>query len=444
MPWIRMIKEYVDCSEAWPDFFKKSNLEIIKIIAKTVSDYHKCGDDYNFFPKHGNPLVFAAMTRNIEIVAELLKTQSGDQPKDEHGYTPLHRAASNGDLEICKMIVEKFKDVNPKDNQDNTPLHEAAVRGNLEVCQFIVAFIKENNPNGFTLEIDLHEKTPFHWAAEMGHIEVCRFLIDSIVVKNPVFEIDFNYGMDGTTLLHDMANLPENAGLEACRLIIERTENILPKDTIVGTPLHSAIQQDNFDICELIIDSLRDKNPIMNSITGKTLLHEMVQMNKFSVPFQLILERINEKNPQDMDGQTPLHYAAFLGKFDTFKLIFQSVDDKNPKDFDKTTPLHLASSEGHLSICQLIIANVADKNPEDDYKITPLHTASRNNHYEVCKLIIENIKDIHPKNHEGKTPYDIAKEEGNTSIMKLFGYQFSTIPKSAITRPHLPPGFWGF
>ena len=39
MPWIRMIHKYVNCSEPWPDFFKKSNLETIKVIAKTMLEY---------------------------------------------------------------------------------------------------------------------------------------------------------------------------------------------------------------------------------------------------------------------------------------------------------------------------------------------------------------------------------------------------------------------
>ena len=92
----------------------------------------------------------------------------------------------------------------------------------------------------------------------------------------------------------------------------------------------------------------------------------------------------------------------------------------------------------------MILENVTDKNPQDDLQITPLHDAAERNRYDICKLIIGNIADIHPKNHEGKTPYDKAKEEVNTSIMKLLEYPFSKIHKSAITQPHLPPGFWGF
>ena len=434
LPWIRMISKYIDFSEAWLIFCRKSKINTLSVIAKTMTDY-----DRGHFPKHGNPLEFAAMTGNIEIVAELLKTQSGDQPKDEHGKTPLHHAAFCGYSEICKMIVEKFKDANPKDKRDVTPLHEAAFTGSLDVCKFIVEYVKENNPNGFTLEFDVYNQTPFHVANELYHLKICQFLIDNAVEKNPVISV----GQFPSTLYHLMASLPNNAGLEACRLIIERIEDILPRIE-ENTPLHTAVDNGNLEICKLIVDSLRDKNPIVNTENGETLLHDMVKSDTLLVPCQLIVERIRNKNPKDLEGKTPLHVAAQYGNYEAFKLIFQSVEDKNPKDNDQDTPFHLAAIGGHLSICQLILENVTDKNPQDNLQITPLHDAAERNRYDICKLIIGNIADIHPKNHEGKTPYDKAKEEGNTSIMKLLGYPFSKIQKSAITRPHLPPGFWGF
>ena len=435
MPWIRMINKYVDCSKAWLDFFRKSNIETVKVIAQTMPKFAEYDD--NLFPKLGHPLAFAVFTKNSEIVAGLLRTQSGGQPKDEYGKTPLHYAAYHGNSEMCKMIVEKFNDVNPKDEDDSTPLHEAALSGTLDVCQLIVENIKENNSDGFTLEISKHYNTPFHWAALMGHSEICKFLIDNSVEKNPVTR-------DRATLLHDMAKVPDNAGLMACHLIIERIEDILPRDENEDTPLHSAADHDNFEICRLIIDSLSNKNPVVNSINGETLLHEMVKSDTLIVPCQLILEKINDKNPKDLEGRTPLYVAADNRNFHAFKSIFQSVEEKNPKDLEEDTPLHLAAMRGCLPICELILSNITDKNPKNNHKITPLHDAAERNHYEVCKLIVENIKDIHPKNYEGKTPYDKAKEEGNTSIMKLLGYPFSSIQKSQITQPHLPPGFWGF
>ena len=64
-----------------------------------------------------------------------------------------------------------------------------------------------------------------------------------------------------------------------------------------------------------------------------------------------------EKNA---NGGTPLHYAAEYGKLVEFKLIIDNVEDKNPMNKFGLTPLHFAARMG-----QLIINNVEDKNPID-------------------------------------------------------------------------------
>ena len=143
LPWIRMIKEYVESSKTWHEFFQRSNIETLKVIAMTMPEHFD-----KFFPKHGTPLAFAAMSGNIEIVTHLLKIQSGCLPKDEIGRTPLHYAAGDGHLAVFQMIVEKFNDVNPKDQEGNTPFHLAADAGNFEICQMIIDNL--TNPNQTT------------------------------------------------------------------------------------------------------------------------------------------------------------------------------------------------------------------------------------------------------------------------------------------------------
>ena len=44
----------------------------------------------------------------------------------------------------------------------------------------------------------------------------------------------------------------------------------------------------------------------------------------------------------------------------------ENIDDKNPKDRFGWTPLHMAARNGHLSVCQLIVENVDDKIPTDN------------------------------------------------------------------------------
>ena len=58
------------------------------------------------------------------------------------------------------------------------------------------------------------------------------------------------------------------------------------------------------------------------------------------------------------------------------QLIVENVDDKNPKDNIGWTPLHYAARHGYLSVCQLIVENVDNKNPKNDSGCTPFDFAS--------------------------------------------------------------------
>ena len=85
----------------------------------------------------------------------------------------------------------------------------------------------------------------------------------------------------------------------------------------------------------------------------------------------MILNSIDEKNPTDMMGGTPLHEAADNGHLEIVKLIMGHVKDKNPamKHYG-TTPLHYAAEKGHLEICRLIIQNVENKNPKSFRRVS--------------------------------------------------------------------------
>ena len=55
---------------------------------------------------------------------------------------------------------------------------------------------------------------------------------------------------------------------------------------------------------------------------------------------------------------TPLHIAAKKGHLEVCKLLFKNMEEKNPLDSNGKTPLHLASENNHWKVVHyLIIAN---------------------------------------------------------------------------------------
>ena len=77
-----------------------------------------------------------------------------------------------------------------------------------------------------------------------------------------------------------------------------------------------------------------------------------------------MIENLDDKNPSNNYGDTPLHCATWIpGSFEVFEIIFEHVEDKNPSNNCGSTPLFYAAANGYLEICKLIIDNVEDKNP---------------------------------------------------------------------------------
>jgi ankyrin repeat protein len=68
----------------------------------------------------------------------------------------------------------------------------------------------------------------------------------------------------------------------------------------------------------------------------------------------LLLQQCQDKNPEDKNGNTPLHSSALNGHLEVTRLLLQHSRDKNPENKNGKTPLHYAEDRGHVDIVELI------------------------------------------------------------------------------------------
>ena len=81
-----------------------------------------------------------------------------------------------------------------------------------------------------------------------------------------------------------------------------------------------------------------------------------------------------------------------MGKLNNaIKLIahFGGMEVIQMSDIEGNTPLHFAAKNGHLDLCELIIMNIKNKNPRNMLNETPMFLAAVNYHNAVCDLFLK-------------------------------------------------------
>jgi len=83
-----------------------------------------------------------------------------------------------------------------------------------------------------------------------------------------------------------------------------------------------------------------------------------------------------------------LHWAAKFGQTSVIQYVCRFVDEKNPCDIWGVTPIHLAAENGHLEIVQYLMKYLTDdKNPKSYGCTSVLDMAARGGHLEVFKYL---------------------------------------------------------
>merc|ERR1711884_1007199 len=186
------------------------------------------------------------------------------------------------------------------------------------------------NPNPGQLTNDQYKgRTPLHYAAEFGHLPVVQHICNLLKDKNP-------------------------------------------KDANDHTPLHLAASNGHLDVVKFLVQHVKDKHPKDGVYWGQKTPLDWAKQKGFSEVVNFLKER------------SILHDAAQKGELELVKQLVINLEDKNPKDEKGITPLQLAAGNGHLHIVEYLLQHIeGDINPSDSNGFTPLHDAAFNGHLNV-------------------------------------------------------------
>ena len=95
----------------------------------------------------------------------------------------------------------------------------------------------------------------------------------------------------------------------------------------------------------------------------------------YNYKFQLKTTKVEDKNPTDLQGNTPIHYAVQNGQLETVSYLLKKCDNENPPNYNGETLLHLAAKRGYSGLLLNLVKKAKDKSPADVFGQTPLHYA---------------------------------------------------------------------
>ncbi|KAK9831130.1 hypothetical protein WJX74_004458 [Apatococcus lobatus] len=302
--------------------------------------------------------------------AELLLSAGGLNwhAVDKHGCSALHYAAGAGNLQVLERLLVMGESIFRADINSWTPLMWAAAGGHVAVIQRLLV-------GGAALGIcDKHGQGVLHVCAAKGHLEAVSTLVDALAAQ----KLD----------LHS----PDRNG---------------------NSPAQLAAAEGHISVVARILDSGRQGEE-----KGLSALHLATQAGVIPLVRQLLALPHCDRNAQDADGLTPLHWAASKGAGGILDLLIAKGANVNITSHDGWTPLHEAATNGHVSAVKALIKAGVQVHAKTSNGLTALHNAASAGHMAVVQQLLEAGSSINARTASGTNALYNAATAGHVEAVQ--------------------------
>ena len=322
----------------------------------------------------------AANKGNLHRVKTFVEQGVDKDECDSEGWTPLLLASFNNHIDVVHYLVEKGAAVD-KDSTNaihSTPLCTAAHHGHLEVARILLEngadkdkhSVGGNHPPYHDMRLN---DTPLSYAVRRNHIEIakllmkfgadldCRYLHDahpiliatSEEMRQAVRDEPERRRAPGGCANMNLYDAARYGDADRVRFLHQQGAAHDTVDSDGLTPLWWASSNGHLDMVTNVVEQGSSLEAADNP-TGTTMLGNATRSGRLAT-VRYLLEQGADRDKGDIDGYTPLHWAAISGQLEIAMLLMRYGADLNAMNDSGESPIDLAVRFGNEDIRQSIL-----------------------------------------------------------------------------------------
>jgi ankyrin repeat protein len=284
-------------------------------------------------------LIWAVSQKHAEVTRVLVEHGADIRTRSQGGFTPLLFAARVGDLDSARMLLEAGADVNEATPEDGNTLVVASASGHEALA--ILLLERGADPN----QVDSFGATPLHYSVLTGLPVIGR------LTKSPVNSYLFRPNMP--ELAKALLARGANPNAPIAKKNLDFSSELAWIDPVGATPFFLAAATNDLSLMQFLADNgadtrltAKDNATALMVAAGMGRTAERPEEEEKSAleTAKLLVKLGADVNAADANGQTALHFTAYIGADAIAQFLLENGARVDAIDRFGMTPLGIAEA----------------------------------------------------------------------------------------------------